>query len=81
MLKEKHYRMTEESIQIIQGRDRERYPSESSFVNAAVASFPRQTEKEKMQEELDRIYKKLEELCELLYLKNYGGTAGEKEIF
>ena len=73
--------MTEESIQIIQGRDRERYPSESSFVNAAVSSFPRQTEKEKMQEELDRIYKKLEELCELLYLKNYGGTDGEKEIF
>ena len=81
MLKEKHYRMTEESIQIIQGRDRESYPSESIFVNAAVASFPRQTEKEKMQEELDRIYKKLEELCELLYLKNYGGTDGKKEIF
>ena len=81
VLKEKHYRMAEDVLQIIQNRDKERYPSESNFINEVIRAYPEQKEKEKIQEELGKIFQKLDELCGFLYLKNYGSDAGEKEIF
>lgn len=33
---DKHYRMTEESLKFIEMRDKQKYPKESLFVNAAI---------------------------------------------
>ena len=51
---DKHYRMTEESLKFIEMRDKQKYPKESLFVNAAI-------QLEDIQDKLDRIEKKIEE--------------------
>ena len=65
---DKHYRITEESLRFIEKRNKEKYPKESLFVNAAIQYFGRGIEQENVmdeledfQEKLDRIEKKLEE--------------------
>ena len=44
---DKHYRMTEESLKFIEMRDKQKYPKESLFVNAAIQYFGRGIEQEK----------------------------------
>lgn len=65
---DKHYRITEESLRFIEKRNKEKYPKESLFVNAAIQYFGRGIEQENVidelediQDKLDRIEKKLEE--------------------
>ena len=65
---DKHYRMTEESLKFIEMRDKQKYPKESLFVNAAIQYFGRGIEQENLmdelediQDKLDRIEKKIEE--------------------
>ena len=65
---DKHYRMTEESLKLIEMRDKQKYPKESLFVNAAIQYFGRGIEQENLmdelediQDKLDRIEKKIEE--------------------
>ena len=65
---DKHYRMTEESLKFIEMRDKQKYPKESLFVNAAIQYFGRGIEQENLmdelediQDKLDRIEKRLEE--------------------
>lgn len=64
---DKHYRITEESLRFIEKRNKEKYPKESLFVNAAIQYFGRGIEQENVmdklediQDKLDRIEKKLE---------------------
>ena len=52
---DKHYRMTEESLKFIEMRDKQKYPKESLFVNAAIQYFGRGIEQENLMDELEDI--------------------------
>ena len=52
---DKHYRMTEESLKFIEMRDKQKYPKESLFVNAAIQYFGRGIEQENLMDELGKI--------------------------
>ena len=52
---DKHYRMTEESLKFIEMRDKQKYPKESLFVNAAIQYFGRGIEQENLMDELAKI--------------------------
>ena len=56
---DKHYRMTEESLKFIEMRDKQKYPKESLFVNAAIQYFGRGIEQENLMDELEDIQDKL----------------------
>lgn len=86
MGKDKHYRMTEESLTFIEKRDKEKYPKENLFVNAAIQYFGREIEQEKIIEKLEDIYDKLERIERMIeektVRKNIVSDRGErKELF
>ena len=86
MGKDKHYRMTEESLTFIEKRDKEKYPKENLFVNAAIQYFGREIEQEKIVEKLEDIYDKLERIERMIeektVRKNIVSNRGErKELF
>lgn len=86
MGKDKHYRMTEESLTFIEKRDKEKYPKENLFVNAAIQYFGREIEQEKIVEKLEDIYDKLERIERMIeektVRKNIVSDRGErKELF
>lgn len=66
MGKGKHYRMTEESLTFIEKRDKEKYPKENLFVNAAIQYFGRKIEQEKIVGKLEDIQDKLERIERML---------------
>ena len=63
---DKHYRMTEESLKFIEMRDKQKYPKESLFVNAAIQSFGRGIEQENLLDVLDEVRDKLDRIENLL---------------
>jgi len=86
MGKDKHYRMIEESLTFIEKRDKEKYPKENLFVNAAIQYFGREIEQEKIIEKLEDIYDKLERIERMIeektVRKNIVSDRGErKELF
>lgn len=66
MGKDKHYRATEESLIFIEKRDKEKYPKENLFVNAAIQYFGRGIEQEKIIGKLEDIQDKLERIERML---------------
>ena len=62
----KHYRMTEESLKFIEMRDKQKYPKESLFVNAAIQYFGRGIEQENLMDELEEMQDKLDRIENLL---------------
>ena len=63
---DKHYRMTEESLKFIEMRDKQKYPKESLFVNAAIQYFGRGIEQESLMDELEEMQDKLDRIENLL---------------
>ena len=63
---DKHYRMTEESLKFIEMRDKQKYPKESLFVNAAIQYFGRGIEQENLMDELEEMQDKLDRIENLL---------------
>lgn len=63
---DKHYRMSEESLRFIEKRDKQKYPKESLFVNAAVQYFGRGIEQENLMDELEEIQDKLDRIENML---------------
>lgn len=63
---DKHYRMSEESLRFIEKRDKQKYPKESLFVNAAVQYFGRGIEQENLMDELEEMQDKLDRIENLL---------------
>ena len=63
---DKHYRMTEESLKFIEMRDKQKYPKESLFVNAAIRYFGRGIEQENLMDELEEVQDKLDRIENLL---------------
>lgn len=63
---DKHYRMTEESLKFIEMRDKQKYPKESLFVNAAIQYFGRGIEQENLMDELEEVQDKLDRIENLL---------------
>ena len=63
---DKHYRMTEESLKFIEMRDKQKYPKESLFVNAAKQYFGRGIEQENLMDELEEVQDKLDRIENLL---------------
>ena len=61
---DKHYRMTEESLKFIEMRDKQKYPKESLFVNAAIQYFGRGIEQENLMDELEEMQDRIENLLE-----------------
>ncbi|MBP0058637.1 hypothetical protein JYQ75_14945, partial [Anaerobutyricum soehngenii] len=61
-----HYRMTEESLKFIEMRDKQKYPKESLFVNAAIQYFGRGIEQENLMDELEEMQDKLDRIENLL---------------
>lgn len=86
MEKDKHYRVTEESLIFIEKRDKEKYPKENLFVNAAIQYFGMGIEQEKIIGKLEDIQDKLERIERMLeektVRKNMVSDRGErKELF
>lgn len=63
---DKHYRITEESLKFIEMRDKQKYPKESLFVNAAIQYFGRGIEQENLMDELEEMQDKLDRIENLL---------------
>ena len=63
---DKHYRMTEESLKFIEMKDKQKYPKESLFVNAAIQYFGRGIEQENLMDELEEVQDKLDRIENLL---------------
>ena len=63
---DKHYRLTEESLKFIEMRDKQKYPKESLFVNAAIQYFGRGIEQENLMDELEEMQDKLDRIENLL---------------
>ena len=63
---DKHYRMTEESLKFIEMRDKQKYPKESLFINAAIQYFGRGIEQENLMDELEEMQDKLDRIENLL---------------
>lgn len=59
MLVQKHFRLPRETVEQLEKRDMVRYPSEASYVNAAVLYFER---KEGIEEKLEEIQQELKEI-------------------
>lgn len=59
---QKHFRLPEETVEQIKKRNVSRYPSEASYVNAAIFYF---SEQERVEKKLESIQKELTELHEL----------------
>ena len=62
MLIQKHFRLLEETVEQLEKRDSAKYPTEASYVNAAILHF---TEKERIETKLENIQQELGELHEL----------------
>lgn len=73
---DKHYRMTEESLKFIEMRDKQKYPKESLFVNAAIQYFGRGIEQENLMDELEEMQDKLDRIENLLE----GNASKKKEL-
>ncbi|WP_412205557.1 hypothetical protein [Anaerobutyricum hallii] len=58
--------MTEESLKFIEMRDKQKYPKESLFVNAAIQYFGRGIEQENLMDELEEMQDKLDRIENLL---------------
>ena len=50
MLIQKHFRLPEETVEQLEKRDSVKYPTEASYVNAAILHF---TEQEKIEKKLE----------------------------
>ena len=68
MAKQKHFRLPEDVLAMINNRDKEMYPTENVYITEAVRNFFKKEETENVmdelediQDKLDRIEKKLEE--------------------
>ena len=68
MVKQKHFRLPEDVLAMINNRDKEMYPTENVYITEAVRNFFKKEETENVmdelediQDKLDRIEKKLEE--------------------
>ena len=59
---QKHFRLPEATVEQIEKRNVSRYPSEASYVNAAIFYF---SEQERVEKKLESIQKELTELHEL----------------
>ena len=58
--------MTEESLKFIEMIDKQKYPKESLFVNAAIQYFGRGIEQENLMDELEEVQDKLDRIENLL---------------
>ena len=68
MAKQKHFRLPEDVLAMINNRDKEMYPTENVYITEAVRNFFKKEETENLMDELedirdklDRIEKKIEE--------------------
>jgi hypothetical protein len=68
MVKQKHFRLPEDVLAMINNRDKEMYPTENVYITEAVRNFFKKEETENVmdelediQDKLDRIEKKIEE--------------------
>ena len=57
---DKHFRLTEEAVRRIEGRDRIRYPTESRFIIDAVIAFSEKEERKEEERELRKLCEKLD---------------------
>lgn len=62
MAVQKHFRLPEDVAEKIASRDREKYPTENSYVSMAIRKFSFYEEQEEIRKELLEIRNKVEEI-------------------
>lgn len=62
MAVQKHLRIPDEAAERMENRDKEKYPTESSYVTAAIQKFSAQLEQEQLEKKLEKIQQELREL-------------------
>ena len=70
MLVQKHFRLLEKTVEQLEERDVARYPSEASYVNAAILHFKEQERIEKKLEDIQQELKELHMICKKEFAKN-----------
>lgn len=63
MLIQKHFRLPEETVEQLEKRDSAKYPTEASYVNAAILYFTGQEGVEKKLENIQQELTELHALC------------------
>ena len=92
MARQKHFRLPDDVLEMINNRDKEMYPTENVYITEAVRNFFKKEETEKetqesvmdeledIQDKLDRIEKKLEEDAGKKY-SSFSSDAEKKELY
>ena len=87
MVKQKHFRLPEDVLAMINNRDKEMYPTENVYITEAVRNFFKKEETENVmdelediQDKLDRIEKKLEEEASKKNI-SFSSDAEKKELY
>lgn len=87
MVKQKHFRLPEDVLAMINNRDKEMYPTENVYITEAVRNFFKKEETENVmdelediQDKLDRIEKKLEEDASKKNI-SFSRDAEKKELY
>ena len=60
MVKQKHFRLPEDVLAMINNRDKEMYPTENVYITEAVRNFFKKEETENVMDELEDIQDKLD---------------------
>ena len=61
---DKHFRLTEEAIRQIEGRDKIRFPTESRFIVDAVNTFVQNEARGKKEAEVEKLCEKMDSLLQ-----------------
>ena len=77
MVKQKHFRLPEDVLAMINNRDKEMYPTENVYITEAVRNFFKKEETENV---MDRIEKKLEEDASKKNI-SFSSDAEKKELY
>ena len=70
MLVQKHFRLPEETVEQLEKRDSVKYPTEASYVNAAILHFSGQEGVEKKLENIQKELTELHTLCKKEFAAN-----------
>ena len=85
MAKQKHFRLPDDILEIINNRDKEMYPTENVYITEAVRNFFKKEEAENVMDELEDIQDKLDRIEKILednaMKKNtFSDSAEKKEL-
>ena len=87
MARQKHFRLPDDVLEMINNRDKEIYPTENVYITESVRNFFKKEESENVMDELEdiqdklnRIEKKLEEDAGKKY-SSFSSDAEKKELY